>query len=114
VIDYFEEEFQDDTRMEKYMIDFELQALLNWHLQFLRNFKTMEKLFEAVRSKTKYFCGSNIFKDYIKNHWDYSILQDIMGIVLECTMPNLDPMKSLSGQMEPFYRVCTDNCYLLL
>lgn len=91
VIEYFEEELQDDTRMEKYMIDFDISALVNWHLHFLRNFKTMEKLFE---------------EDYIKNHWDYSIFQDIMEIVLECTMPNLDPTKSFSEQMEPFYRKC--------
>ena len=51
IVKYFvEDKFQNDTRMQNYMIELEDQALLNWHLYLLRHFKSMEEpLVEGVR-----------------------------------------------------------------
>jgi len=91
IVKYFlEDKFQNDTRMQKYMVELEDQALLNWHLYLLRHFKSMEEpLVEG---------------GYIRVHFNFSIWQDIIEVALECKRPNMNPSKNISEQMQPFYR----------
>ena len=92
VKDFLEEDkFPNDTRMQKYMVELEDQALLNWHLYLLRHFKRMEE---------------PLVPGYIRDHFDFSIWQDIIEVALECKRPNMNPSKNISEQMQPFYRVC--------